>query len=185
MKLKPLEEFPNYGVTTDGKVYNLKTHKQKKSRIGDQGYEFVTLYKNNKSKRRTVHRLVALQYIPNPDNLPEINHKDGNKLNNIVENLEWCDHSYNIQHVWDTGLLTNTEQRVQKLRNYNKEIHKYGLNYQAKRVQCIETLEIFDSITRAEHYYNITPGAITLVCTGRQKFTKTNINRNLTWRYYE
>ncbi len=51
-----------------------------------------------------VHRLIALAFIPNPDNLPEINHIDGNPLNNSLENLEWCTHQYNMQHAWDTGL---------------------------------------------------------------------------------
>jgi hypothetical protein len=54
-----------------------------------------------------VHRLIAKAFIANPDSLNEINHKDGNPLNNAIANLEWCTHRQNIQHAWDTGLLQN------------------------------------------------------------------------------
>jgi hypothetical protein len=58
----------------------------------------------NKQIRKFVHRLVAIHFIDNPSGLKEINHKDGDKLNNHVDNLEWCTRSYNIQHAYDTGL---------------------------------------------------------------------------------
>lgn len=63
--------------------------------IVGRGYLKVNLYKNNKQKQYYVHRLVAEAFIPNPENLPEVNHKDENKLNNNAENLEWCDREYN------------------------------------------------------------------------------------------
>ena len=61
-------------------------------------YEAVTLSKDGKSKTYSVHRLVAQAFLPNPENLPEVNHKDENSLNNRVENLEWCTHQYNIDY---------------------------------------------------------------------------------------
>jgi len=64
----------------------------------NHGYMCVTLCNNGKRKTFKVHRLVAYAFIPNPDNLPQINHKDENKANNCVENLEWCDQSYNINY---------------------------------------------------------------------------------------
>ena len=63
-----------------------------------RGYLQVALSKNGKSKTRTVHRLVAEAFIPNPDGLPQVNHRDEDKDNNTVENLEWCDSKYNINY---------------------------------------------------------------------------------------
>ena len=60
-----------------------------------RGYECITFYHNNKSKTFKVHRLVAQAFIPNPKNLPQVNHIDENKLNNLVSNLEWCTAKYN------------------------------------------------------------------------------------------
>lgn len=68
----------------------------------------VTLHNKNHSKPRRVHRLLAAAYIPNPENLPMINHKDGNKLNNSLGNLEWYNQLGNMQHAFRTGLVNNT-----------------------------------------------------------------------------
>lgn len=62
------------------------------------GYLQTTLYKDGKAINFTLHKLVALAFVPNPDNLPQINHKDENKLNNNADNLEWCDATYNINY---------------------------------------------------------------------------------------
>ncbi|MCI6614441.1 MAG: NUMOD4 domain-containing protein [Mollicutes bacterium] len=75
-----------------GKERILKTFKNK------DGYLQVGLWKNNKRKIFLVHRLVAQAFLDNPNNLPEVNHKDENKLNNVVSNLEWCDRTYNVNY---------------------------------------------------------------------------------------
>ena len=67
------------------------------------GYYRYTLW-NGKRIRKTAHRLVAEHYLENPDNLPMVNHKDGNKINNHISNLEWCTCSQNTRHAFDTGL---------------------------------------------------------------------------------
>jgi len=72
--------------------------------IDTNGYPIVKLYSNGKGRTSKVHRLIAETFIDNPNNLPQVNHKDGNKLNNAVENLEWCDQSHNIKHAYRTGL---------------------------------------------------------------------------------
>ena len=70
------------------------------------GYCELSLIKNGKEKKCKVHRLVAEAFLPNPNNYPQVNHRDGNKQNNNVENLEWCTDKYNKEHAWRTGLAT-------------------------------------------------------------------------------
>ena len=90
-----IEGYENYEVTCSGEVINTTTGKVLKPFNNGWGYLYVSLSKNGKVKKYKVHRLVAEAFIPNPLNLPCINHKDENPLNNNVENLEWCTHEYN------------------------------------------------------------------------------------------
>lgn len=98
-KKEPIKGFEDYQIDTNGIVYN-KNGTIKKTRIRkDNGYEDTVLVnKDGNLCCRKVHRLVAIQFIPNPDNLPEVNHKDGNRTNNNVDNLEWCTPKYNTLH---------------------------------------------------------------------------------------
>lgn len=96
---RTIEEFPSYEVSSFGNIRNKKTPDRYHSlNVSGRGrnYYSVTFSVNNVQTRRNVHRLVAKAFIPNPNNLPEINHKDENGLNNRVENLEWCDRRYNL-----------------------------------------------------------------------------------------
>lgn len=95
--------YPDYSVDTEGNVWsigynNTKEIKKLKPRKIKGGYLSVTLTINNKPKQYLVHRLVALAFIPNTNNYKEINHKNEDKTDNRVENLEWCDRSYNINY---------------------------------------------------------------------------------------
>ena len=87
-----------YAVTSCGKIWSYRRQKFLKPGIYKKGYLYVNLCKDGKAKSYAVHRLVAEAYIPNPDNLPMINHKDECKTNNCLQNLEWCDASYNINY---------------------------------------------------------------------------------------
>ena len=86
-----------YQVSSLGRVKSLKFGKERILRLidGGKGYLIVNLHKDGKAKNHYVHRLIAEAFIPNPDNLPEINHIDEDKTNNCVKNLEWCDRIYN------------------------------------------------------------------------------------------
>lgn len=108
-----------YQVSNLGNVRNFRTKKVLKGGCDLGGYRIVSLRKNNIQKTKTVHRLVAKAFIPNPDGLPCINHKDENKLNNNVENLEWCTYQYNNNYG------TFTERRVKK--RY-KKVQQYDMN---------------------------------------------------------
>lgn len=96
---KPIDGFPNYQVSNRGRVMNLETGKVLKNRSNNHGYPYVALPKGDgKPKNMLVHRLVATAFIPNPDNLAQVNHLDEDKTNNNVENLEWCTASQNMRH---------------------------------------------------------------------------------------
>lgn len=123
-----------YEVSNLGRVRIIKSIKRKYvGRIMKQslvcGYLFVGLTKNNKQKCFNVHRLVAQTFIPNPENKPQVNHKNGIKTDNCVENLEWCTISENIQHAWMTGLTKGstgkhpTEETRKKISEAKKGSH--------------------------------------------------------------
>ena len=86
-----------YGVTPEGDVWSYK-RKMFLKPVMLYGYPRIGLWKDGKVKREFVHRLVAEAYIPNPDNLPQVNHRDENRANNCLQNLEWCDAKYNSNY---------------------------------------------------------------------------------------
>ena len=126
---KPIQEFNGeYEVSNLGRVRSMKRYKGVVGRIMPQtiqrtGYYAVTFHMNNKAYCRKVHRLVIEAFTPNPDNLPTINHIDGNKLNNHVSNLEWCTYQENMQHAVRTG-LTHPHQWTDEERKQISERNK-------------------------------------------------------------
>lgn len=101
MKIK---DFENYSITKEGNVINTRTGKVRALDLNKKlGYYQVDLYKNNKRTKHYIHRLVAQAYIPNPDDLPEVNHKDSDRTNNHVSNLEWVSSSGNSFHAAKSG----------------------------------------------------------------------------------
>jgi len=106
--MKPVVGYEKYfSVTEDGKIYSHRTNKFLKLHIDNNNnvcFASKIGGRNGVSIRLTVHRCVAQAYIDNPDNKPEVNHKDGNRTNNNVSNLEWATRSENIQHAYNTGL---------------------------------------------------------------------------------
>ena len=139
-----------YAATSCGKIYSYRAKKFLKLRTIKTGYYRVDLYKDGKRKSFLVHRLIAETYLPNPSNLPQVNHIDEDKTNNALQNLEFCDAAYNI--------------------NYSK----------AKKVICLETQEVFNSVKEAAKVVNISKGNISNCLTDRQKTAA-----GLHWKYYE
>jgi len=88
----------NYQVSSKGRIRNKATKAIKKTFINDSGYVIVSLYKEKRLKTFRVHRLVAETFLPNPNNFREINHRDEQKTNNHVSNLEWCTREYNLAY---------------------------------------------------------------------------------------
>lgn len=105
--MKPIPGFEGrYSITESGEVYShdyQNTGKLgiKSTRAIYTGYVYVDFSVNQKTRSMRLHRLVALTYLPNPENKPHVNHKDGNKLNNHVDNLEWVTRSENMRHAFD------------------------------------------------------------------------------------
>ena len=142
-----------YEVSTKGgKVRNIKTGRIMSEFISNDGYAFVVLSLNGKKKRFSVHRLVATMFIPNPDNLPEVDHIDRNRSNNSVENLRWVSHRDNVLH------------------------KEYG----QRRVKCVETGQIFESILQASAETGCERGNIVDCCRGKRKTC-----RGFHWEYVD
>ena len=101
------------------------------------GYLFVGLNKNNQNKKFSIHRLVAMAFIPNPNNYPCVNHKDEVKDNNVVSNLEWCDKSYN-------ALYGSCQEKLRKYKNqpvkiYDKKTNKFVAEFESMKIAMEKT----------------------------------------------
>lgn len=94
----PVADYPDYLIYEDGRVWSNKTNKFLKASTTLTGYKYVQLFNDNGHQNKLIHRLVAFAFIPNPLNLPQINHKDENKANNKLDNLEWCTAKYNMNY---------------------------------------------------------------------------------------
>lgn len=131
---KDIKGFEQYQISNLGNVYSKKVERLLTAHPDKKGYLRVTFWKDNKGHTYKVHRLVAQAFIPNPLNLPQVNHRDENKENNSVDNLEWCDNTYNH------GFGTRDERAKQTLTN-RKNL--------SLPVECIETGIIYPSIMEA------------------------------------
>lgn len=153
---KMLNENTNYEINKNGMIRNKKTKRiLKPAKNKTNGYLSVALCNNGKQKTYSVHKLVALNYIKNTNNYKEINHIDGNKENNNVSNLEWCDRSQNLLHAYNTGL---------KPKKYGKE------NLLSKKVKQTNLTtgetKIWNSLGEIYRNCGYSSGQISSVCNG-------------------
>lgn len=110
----------DYDINELGEIYSHKTNKILTGTIYNTGYKMVRLTIEGKKKGYAIHRLVAQTFIPNPDNLPVVNHKDGNKLNNHMNNLEWVSQSKNRQHAIQTKVSKLATGKREKIKDINE-----------------------------------------------------------------
>lgn len=142
------ETIGNYTYYTDGSVYSHKKKMFLTGKVDEDGYNCIK--QNGKYERR--HIVIARVFIPNPDNLPQVNHKDENPLNNCVENLEWCTAEYNINYG------TRNKRVAEKL---SKKIEQYTLDGRL--------VKIWDSMRDIERELGYSSGHICRCCKGQRK----------------
>lgn len=137
-------------VSTDGRIRSAKTKKLYTPIVAGKGYLSVHI-RNKNNKRFYVHRLVAETFIPNPENKPQVNHKNGIKTDNCADNLEWASCKENINHAIETGLNTQ--------------------DYKNKPVLCITNRKIYKSCRHTARALGIGFSQIQGACSGRYKQT--------------
>lgn len=186
-KVSNLGRIKSYVRSKDGKIMSPKKEKG--------GYMQICLRSDGNKEIFKVHRLVATAFLPNPDNLPQVNHKDENKENNNVNNLEWCSASYNTNYgtrnerdrakkvgkkATDETKKKMSESRKGKMCGENNPMHwRTGSNHpRAKKVVCIETLHVFSSVTEAQEWMK--KGNIYNCLSGRNETAG-----GYHWMYYE
>lgn len=162
---KPIEGFENYEVSNLGNVRNIKKNKQLKKQLSK--YYHVNLYDTyGKAYKKLIHRLVAIAFIPNPNNLPIVNHIDENKLNNCVKNLEWCSIKENVIH------SSRPHPNDDRYKQASKKILQYSL--------LGEFIKEWKSVSEASNYLGITASSISSCLKNKVK-----TSGGFQWKYYE
>lgn len=120
----PLNGYENeYHITNSGRIYKNKNNKEVNYHISKYGYVIVNLTKNKKTKTEYLHRLVAKTFIDNIQKEKTVNHKDGNKLNNHTDNLEWLSIGDNIRHAFSNGITNNDHTKVKLMCVVTKRVY--------------------------------------------------------------
>ena len=169
-----------YKVSNFGRVKSLLGRKEKilKPLNQSKGYYKVILYKENKGENRCIHRLVAETFISNPKNKIDVNHKDGNKHNNNVNNLEWNTRSENMKHAYHIGIIHISKTQIE---NFRKRVINNISKRKIKVLQYDLTgkyIKTWNSINEAGKNLGIQAGNICSCCKG-----KLNKTGGYIWRY--
>lgn len=127
---RPIKGYEGlYEISNYGRVKSLKCHKERLRTPTKRNKDYlgVSLCKNGKQETKLVHRLVAEAFIPNPDNLPCVNHKDENPTNNVIDNIEWCSYKYNDLYGTRNERILQTK-KMKKCCNAEKPVLQYTLD---------------------------------------------------------
>lgn len=152
---KEILGYENYTIDEDGNVFTKKRGRYMRPFANHSGYLGIYLSKNGKRKYFFIHKLVAVAFVPNPNNYKEVNHIDEDKKNNKAENLEWCTREYN--------------------NNYGTKLSKVS-----KKAKCIETGVVYPSSRKASRETGINASTICWVCNGKRKTAG-----GYTWEYVD
>lgn len=166
-KWKDISGFEGkYRISSDGKVFSVRNNKTLSIYVKNSGYKAVSLGANN---QKHIHRLIAETFIPNPNSYTEVNHIDGNKLNNDIANLEWCTPSQNNTHSYRVGLKTVSEKQKQFIKEYIKkhrckQVGQYDLSG--------SLIKVYPSVTEAAKTIGEHASTIGMVCRGNRSHSK-------------
>ena len=149
---KMWKQYYNYMISDKGEVKNLSSQTLLKGNKKKNGYIEYCLYIDGERKYKLIRRLVAELFIENPLNFDQVNHKDGNKENNHIKNLEWVNSSKNNAHAWENNLNKPHVLRV---------VNQYDLNY--------NFIKTFESVAEAARKTGANRKGISAVCLGKQK----------------
>lgn len=154
------KDFPGYRVSDQGRVRSFRNGKPKIMTPQTQrlGYIYVPLTRDGKQHKGYIHRLMAKAFIPNPENLPEVNHINGRKDDNTLDNLEWCDRAGNMRHARETGLWD-----VERMAAISREVCR-------RPVYCYELDILFDRCADAADYFDVDRSTITMACRKKSHY---------------
>lgn len=157
-RVRSLDRIKRNGRGMKGRIVKLQEHPK-------TGYVAIGLYKDGTEKMTLVHRLVALAFIPNPDNLPEINHKDEDKTNNKADNLEWCNRTYNNNYG------TRKQRFLETIKPKMKRVAQWDWKG--------NLIKIYPSFSQASRETNISHGTLGRLLRGQA------INNQFKFTFYE
>ena len=163
-----MKEYPlntNYLVNEKGEIFSKRFNKKLTPKVNWDGYHRVQIWKDNKCVMVSWHRIIAQTFIPNPENKPFVNHINGVKSDNRVENLEWCTQQENIIHAFKTGL-----SKPQVNGKLSRKVNQFDLED--------NHIKTWDSIMQVERELGIKHSNISYACK-----SSTNYAKGFKWRY--
>lgn len=134
--------YDNYFIDSGGSIYSNKRKGSKghfiAQNINMHGYKIFKIWSGNKTKCIQLHRELAKNFIPNPKKLRCVNHKDGNKLNNSIENLEWCTYSENLKHAYSKGLRKDKSKSGHKYVTWESQTNSWRVSINIDKNKVIK-----------------------------------------------
>lgn len=168
-----IKGFDNHKVSTTGRVMNIKTGKILSPFTTKNGYQTIALSECGKSHKKYVHRIVAEAFIPNEYSKLQVNHLNGNKRDNRVENLEWCTSSENHLHRSRVLGIKRSSEHMYTMCNLAKVTHY-------RPVVCVETNVVFDCVVDAAKSVSRKPCSLVDVLKGRHETCA-----GFHWKYFK
>ena len=152
---RQIQKHPNYDASSEGRIRNRKTGRILKTRINDRGYESVCLHDRGEQTSTRVHRLIAETFIDENCEGLDVNHIDGNKTNNHIDNLEFCTRKENVQHAFKNGLNHGTRKKPVRIIETGEEfdsVNECAIAIGADRTQVVQCLHGRCGTCRGYHF---------------------------------